>query len=166
MPFYNIAFHLLLRYDSSEVHQSVRGELPVLELPLEDEPPTRPLHQSPELLAESLLSAEDAGSSGTSGSGSGARADGDADAAVDLDGRARCGVLPNDGTGGLVAVLLGGAAEAQLILHQQGAGVVHAGKAHQRRHLGRGADLRAADVDHDRGARRHLTARGGVGADD
>ena len=43
----------------------------MLELPLEDEPPTRPLHQSPELLAESLLSAEDAGSSGTSGSGSG-----------------------------------------------------------------------------------------------
>ena len=93
-------------------------------------------------------------------------ADGHADAAVHLNGGTGGRVLPDDGTGRLVAVLLGGAAQAQLVLHQQGAGIVHVGQAHQRRHLGRGADLRAAHIDHNGGAHRHLAAGGRVGADD
>ena len=77
-----------------------------------------------------------------------------------------CWALGDDGTGGLVAVLLGGAAKAQLVLHQHGAGIVHTLEAGQGRYLGRGVNLRAADIDHHRGACGHLTARSRFGADD
>ena len=51
-----------------------------------------------------------------------------------------------------------------MVLHQQGAGIVHA-HAGQRRHLGGGGHLRAADIDHHRGSGFYLGAGCRVGAD-
>ena len=48
------------------------------------------------------------------------------DTAVQLDGCPCTGVLADDGAHGLVTVLLRLTAEAQFVLHQQGAGIVHA----------------------------------------
>ena len=52
-----------------------------------------------------------------------------------------------------------------MVLHQQGAGIIHA-HAGKRGHLGGGGHLRTTDIEDDRRACRHLRTGGRVGADD
>ena len=52
-----------------------------------------------------------------------------------------------------------------MVLHQQGAGIIHA-HAGKRGHLGGGGHLRTADIKDDRGACCHLRTGGRVGTDD
>ena len=88
---------------------------------LEEEAPLphRPPHQLPSLPPSELL-----GASG-SGAGSGPALTTTLTRLFSLMDAPCTGVLADDGAHGLVTVLLRLTAEAQFVLHQQGAGIVH-----------------------------------------
>ena len=123
--FYDISLHPFLPQDSSALHQSPRPVPSLLEESplLEELPPIRPLHQSLEELPGC--------SAGVSGTGSGPALTVMLTRLFTLTVDPAAGLWPMMVPGGLVAVLLGGAAKTQLVLHQHGAGIVHTLEAGQ-----------------------------------